>query len=512
MASSSRPPGSEQDTGSDDSPPSGGGRRATAPSRTVTPPASFKSYDGPNPSTASTSTPPNSATCPECSGSITEISVAGVIEEACDDCGLILGEDRLDRGPEWGRDAAAADSNGHNVCRVNGAPNDPTMHDFGLGSEVGRRGEHPSNSGVSVSQRNRMRRWHSQSRQGSSVDRNRAYAFNELKRVRSALDFGRSIEQRAAMLFRRAQAADLLTGRGIEQFVGAALYAAAREREIARLPNEIAAELRLTAEDTPGNASPTDSVRSAYGTMCRELGLTLRPLPPAAHIPRIADRLSLSPDVRHRARVLAEQTTGEQAVVGKAPTSVAAGVIYLAAKQVNSETDRPDRDPLTQRVVGEAAGVGEQALRDAYRTIEDLDADTTGTDESDSNANDESVPEQPADRADPVPLESTQLTISESINRGGANTASPPTESPPTPQTLPSDVWPVVAPDGGYDLSLHDDKLDSVPPPQHVAGGKSPPEDGPPDAQSATDRPNLSVRLVAATTLGSGCSPLRPSV
>ena len=71
-------------------------------------------------------------TCPECESSALTRS-ADESEVSCAECGLILEEEAIDRGPEWRAfNAAERDSK----SRV-GAPTTQTMHDKGLTTTIG---------------------------------------------------------------------------------------------------------------------------------------------------------------------------------------------------------------------------------------------------------------------------------------------------------------------------------------------------------------------------------------
>ncbi|RQG98486.1 TFIIB-type zinc ribbon-containing protein, partial [Natrarchaeobius oligotrophus] len=69
--------------------------------------------------------------CPECSGRL--VSDAEHAETVCEDCGLVVEEGEIDRGPEWRAfDAAEKDEK----SRV-GAPTTNMMHDQGLSTNIG---------------------------------------------------------------------------------------------------------------------------------------------------------------------------------------------------------------------------------------------------------------------------------------------------------------------------------------------------------------------------------------
>src|SRR6056297_3224340 len=103
--------------------------------------------------------------CPESSGALN----ADDGETVCAECGLVVTEDRIDRGPEWRSYADDATERE----RV-GAPLDASRHDRGLTTEMGH-----GNRGASGRKRRRlarMRRQHDRSRIRSKAERNQVLA------------------------------------------------------------------------------------------------------------------------------------------------------------------------------------------------------------------------------------------------------------------------------------------------------------------------------------------------
>ena len=68
--------------------------------------------------------------CPECESE--NLVQSGEGELVCDECGLILEEEHIDRGPEW---RAFNHTERQNKSRV-GAPTTQTMHDKGLTTQI----------------------------------------------------------------------------------------------------------------------------------------------------------------------------------------------------------------------------------------------------------------------------------------------------------------------------------------------------------------------------------------
>ncbi|WP_306298381.1 TFIIB-type zinc ribbon-containing protein, partial [Halobacterium hubeiense] len=69
--------------------------------------------------------------CPECGGRLTVDEERG--ETVCEDCGLVVEEDSIDRGPEW---RAFGSEENDQKSRV-GAPTTNLMHDKGLSTNIG---------------------------------------------------------------------------------------------------------------------------------------------------------------------------------------------------------------------------------------------------------------------------------------------------------------------------------------------------------------------------------------
>ena len=90
--------------------------------------------------------------CPECSGNVITDDEHG--ETVCDDCGLVITEDSVDRGPEWRAfDSAEKDQK----SRV-GAPTTNTMHDKGLSTNIDWRNKDAYGRSLGARQRQKMQR------------------------------------------------------------------------------------------------------------------------------------------------------------------------------------------------------------------------------------------------------------------------------------------------------------------------------------------------------------------
>ena len=275
-------------------------------------------------------------TCPECGGR-TRVDTA---ERVCADCGLVVEADRIDHGPEW----RSFDDDDTNPKRT-GAPLTRSRHDRGLSTEIGRSTKVKGRKRRRLA---RMRTQHNRAQISSKRDRNKVYAYTEIRRLTGALELPDSVRDTACTLFDSAQDESLLRGRSLEGFAAACLYVACRTADVARTVGEICAEAKATEAEH----------RAAFDAMNRELGLPIAPTGPAEYLPRFASDLGCAPEVERRAGELAERTVEEGIANGRNPVGVAAACLYTAARELGAD--------CTQQEAADVAGVTPVTVRRTY--------------------------------------------------------------------------------------------------------------------------------------------------
>jgi len=229
--------------------------------------------------------------CPECSGHV--ITDEGHGETVCSDCGLVITEDSVDRGPEWRAfDAREKDQK----SRV-GAPTTNTMHDKGLSTNIDWRNKDAYGRSLGARQRQKMqrlRKWNERFRTRDSKERNLKQALGEIDRMSSALGLPDNVRETASVIYRRALEEDLLPGRSIEGVSTSCVYAAARMAGVPRSLDEIADVSRVEKSE----------IARTYRYVVRELSLEVRPADPEQYVPRFASSLDLSEESEMRAKQL----------------------------------------------------------------------------------------------------------------------------------------------------------------------------------------------------------------
>ena len=286
--------------------------------------------------------------CPECAGALVQDSERG--ETVCRDCGLVVEEDEIDRGPEWRAfDSAEKDQK----SRV-GAPTTNMMHDKGLSTNIGWQDKDAYGNQLSGNQRRRMSRlrtWNERLRTTDHQDRNLKQALGEIERMASALGLPKNVRETASVIYRRALEKDMLPGRSIEGIATASLHAAARMANVPRSIDEVARVSRVDEE----------TFERAYRYLVRELSLEIEPADPAEYVPRFASDLGVSDETEREARDLLETAKRSNVHSGKSPVGLAAAAIYAAGILTNED--------LTQKEVSAVTDMSEVTIRNRYQEL-----------------------------------------------------------------------------------------------------------------------------------------------
>jgi transcription initiation factor TFIIB len=286
--------------------------------------------------------------CPECGGQLVSDEERG--ETVCGECGLVVEEDNVDRGPEW---RAFDASEREEKSRV-GAPTTTMMHDKGLSTNIDWRDKDAYGNSLGSRQREKMqrlRKWNERFRTRDSKERNLKQALGEIDRMASALGLPENVRETASVIYRRALDEDLLPGRSIEGVATSSLYAAARQTGTPRSLDEVAAVSRVEK----------DEIARTYRYVVRELGLEIEPADPKSYVPRFVSELDLSEETERRARSLLDTATEKGLHSGKSPVGLAAAAVYAAALLTNEK--------VTQAEVSDVASISEVTIRNRYHEL-----------------------------------------------------------------------------------------------------------------------------------------------
>ncbi|WP_137285965.1 transcription initiation factor IIB [Halorussus salinisoli] len=285
--------------------------------------------------------------CPECD-SENLVTSGDSNEVVCEDCGLVIEEQAIDRGPEW---RAFNHSERQNKSRV-GAPTTQTMHDKGLTTQIDWKDKDAYGRSISSkkrSQMHRLRKWQERIRTKDAGERNLQFALSEIDRMASALGVPRSVREVSSVIYRRALKEDLIRGRSIEGVATSCLYAGCRQEGIPRSLEEVSEVSRVERKE----------IGRTYRYVAKELSLEMEPVDPKEYVPRFSSELGVSEEVKMQANEIIDVTAEKGLLSGKSPTGYAAAAIYAASLLCNEKK--------TQREVAEVAQVTEVTIRNRYQ-------------------------------------------------------------------------------------------------------------------------------------------------
>jgi len=287
------------------------------------------------------------AQCPEC-GSPHVIRDEDMGEFICNECGLVIREDMLDRRPEW-RAFTLQESR---VKQRAGPPTHYTRYDKGLSTTmwVTRDAFGRLLPLKTRQQMWRLRRWQIRSTiRGKG--RNLMKAMNVIQCLSENLHVPFSVQETAAMFYRRALDKDLVRGRSIASIAAAALYAACRLIETPRSLEEMAkASLRDKKE-----------IASCYRILVRRLKIKMPIHDPLNYLTKIAEKAGISGDVQGVAVKILNKAKKKHMTMGKDPRGVAAAVLYVACQLKNKK--------VTQKRIASAANLTEVTLRNRKKEL-----------------------------------------------------------------------------------------------------------------------------------------------
>jgi transcription initiation factor TFIIB len=286
--------------------------------------------------------------CPEC-GSTNIVRDIEKGEFICSDCGLVIGENILHRGAEW---RAFTPEERKSRARA-GIPTKYSRYDKGL-STVIRVDRDAFGRPLSPKVRRqmwRLRRWQIRLGVHASKSRNLVMAMTELQRLSEKLHIPSSVQDMAAVIYRKALNIGLVRGRSIAAIVAGSLYAACRFTKIPRTLREI----------TEVSFQNRKEVSRAYRLIVRNLKMEMPIDKPLDYVTKIAEKAGVPSDVEGLAIKIIKEAEKKHATMGKDPSGLAAASLYIASKL--------KKERITQSQLAEAADVTEVTVRNRKKDL-----------------------------------------------------------------------------------------------------------------------------------------------
>jgi transcription initiation factor TFIIB len=292
--------------------------------------------------------PVTHVTCPECESKnlVTDVEQGELV---CGNCGLVIEQNILHQGAEW----TAFTHEERKLKERVGKPIRYSQFDKGLSTTI-RVDRDAFGRPLSPKVKRemwRLRRWQIRSKVHASQDRNLMMAMAELRRLSEKLHIPSSVQEMAAVIYRKALDRGLVRGRSIAAIVAGSLYAACRFTKTPRTLNELTeASLRKQKE-----------ISRAYRILVQHLQIEMPIDDPMDYATKIAEKAGVSCDVEGLAIKIIREAKSSRATMGKDPSGLAAAALYIAS--------RLRKEKITQKRLAKAAGLTEVTVRNRTKGL-----------------------------------------------------------------------------------------------------------------------------------------------
>lgn len=189
------------------------------------------------------------------------------------------------------------------------------------------------------------------------------YAFNQLDLLQDKLCLPRTVVERTAYIYKKAQKRGLIRGRMVTAVLDAALYISCREFGIPKSLKEIAGV---------NNIKPK-TLGKSYRLLINELDIKTPTIDPTKCVIKVSNILGLEEKTKRKAIWIMNHLKKNEVTAGKDPMGMAATVVYMVCSSTG--------ETRTQTDIARVAGITEMTLINRYKEIKghkfvlDLDLD-----------------------------------------------------------------------------------------------------------------------------------------
>lgn len=270
-------------------------------------------------------------------------------EILCSSCGAVLVDKVEDTTPEQ-KSFTLEDYN--NNTRT-GMASTLSIHDKGLSTIIGNANKDAAGNSISGYMKytfSRLRTWDSRSKV-NSAERNLRAAFAVMSSIQSKLEISDAVVERAAYLYRKALAKNIIRGRTIKGMILSALCIACRESNVPRTLSDIAHEGNITVKELSRN----------YRIFVKSLDLQVDAFDPSEFVSKIGTAVGSSEKAKRDALDILYRAKEKGITDGKSPVSLAATAMFMSGI-LNEEE-------FTQNNVAKASGVSSVTIRNVARIL-----------------------------------------------------------------------------------------------------------------------------------------------
>jgi transcription initiation factor TFIIB len=267
--------------------------------------------------------------CPECE-STNLVNDYDTGEKICGDCGLVLYDQMIDKGPE--KPVFTLEEFGKRIRY--GAPQTLTMHDKGLSTSIDWHDQDSHGKKLNSEQKGqawRLRKWHRRTRVRDSGERTLALGLADITKTADNLNIPQnsSIRETASVILRKAAEKKLIRGRSIQGLAAASVELACRQCVVPRSHTEISDASYVGKKE----------LGRCYRFLRKELEYDVAPQMPGQFIPKFTSGNGYNEDMQ-KINAKAEEISYKilsaakklKLTSGRGPQGLAAAAGYIGTK------------------------------------------------------------------------------------------------------------------------------------------------------------------------------------
>ncbi|XP_058803053.1 transcription initiation factor IIB [Phymastichus coffea] len=262
-------------------------------------------------------------------------------DQICSECGLVVGDRVIDVGSEWR--TFSNEKGGTDPSRV-GGPENPLLNGSDLSTIIG-----PGTGAASFNEFGVSK--YQNRRTMSSSDRTLINAMKEISAMADRINLPKTINDRAAGLFKQVHDGKNLKGRANDAIASACLYIACRQEGVPRTFKEICAVSKISKKE----------IGRCFKLILKALETSVDLITTGDFMSRFCCNLGLPNSVQRAATYIAKKAVEMDIVPGRSPISVTAAAIYMASQA--------SEDKKSQKEIGDIAGVADVTIRQSYKLM-----------------------------------------------------------------------------------------------------------------------------------------------
>ena len=231
------------------------------------------------------------------------------------------------------------------------------IHDMGLSTVIGRSNQDSIGRKLSHPMKDsfrRLREYDQRIHLTGTYQKNLINALSDMNNIQIKLSLPESVVEFAAYIFRKASERRLIQGRTIKGMVGACVYLACRNGDIARSMADIARVLNIGKKN----------LSNCYRLLLIQFEIKVPPPNPLTAVSRIANLVGYTEKTKRMAILILEKEKSLGEFAGKEPNGFAAAALYVVGTY--------NGEKISQQSLAKASGTTGVTIRNRIKGLTDL--------------------------------------------------------------------------------------------------------------------------------------------